>query len=95
MDDDLKVVGKRLKELREERELTMDMVVSDMKNKFDIEISRGHMSKWENGVNVPTLRLAAYLCQYYGVSIDYLIGLTDSRVPTELLAQSKKGNKQK
>ena len=68
MDDNLDVVGKRLKALRQERQLTMDMVVTDMNNKYNIEITRGHLSKWENNVNTPTLRLAAYLCKYYGIS---------------------------
>lgn len=90
MDEDLSIVGERLKQLRSERQLTMEMVVTDMNHKFEIEITRGNLSRWENGVNLPTLRMAAYLCKYYGVSLDYLMGLTDSRVPAELLAQMKK-----
>lgn len=90
MDDELKIVGQRLKALRTERQLTMDMVVEDVNAKYNIELTRGHLSKWENSVNVPTLRLAAYLCLYYGVSLDYLMGLTDSRVPTDLLAKGRK-----
>lgn len=89
MEDDLSIVGKRLKELRTERQLTMDMVVEDLNNKYDIEITRGHLSKWENNVNSPSLRLAAYLCKFYGVSLDYLLGLTDSRVPVDLLVKTK------
>lgn len=92
MDDDLKILGERLKQLRTERELTMDMVVEDMNTKFNIEIRRGNISKWENGVNIPSLRMAAYLCAYYHVSLDYLIGNTNSRVPTELLVKNRKGS---
>jgi len=83
------IVGQRLKELRTERQLTMDMVVSDINKKYGIDVTRGHLSKWENGVNIPTLRLAGCMCRYYGVSLDYLMGFTDSRVPTDLLAQAK------
>lgn len=93
MDDNLDVVGKRLKALRQERQLTMDMVVTDMNNKYNIEITRGHLSKWENNVNTPTLRLAAYLCKYYGISLDYLLGITDCRVPVDLLVKDKRKNK--
>ena len=89
MDEDLSIVGKRLKELRTERQLTMDMVVTDMNHKYNIEITRSHLSRWENGTYIPTLRLAAYLCKYYSVSLDYLMGLTDSRVPVDLLAKTK------
>lgn len=94
MDDDLKIVGERLKQLRTERDLTMDMVVNDMNSKYDLGIRRGNISKWENGVNIPTLYMARYLCMYYRVSLDYLLGLTDNRAPVELLARSKKGSKQ-
>lgn len=88
--DDLECFGKRLKELRIERELTMDMVVNALNTQFMIEINKGNLSKWENNVNSPSLRMAAYLCKFYGVSLDYLMGLTDSKVPTDLLAKSKK-----
>ena len=93
MDEDLSIVGKRLKELRQERQLTMDMVVTDMNHKYLIEITRGNLSRWENNVNTPTLRMAAYLCKYYGVSLDYLMGFTDSRVPVDLLVKGKKNIK--
>ena len=93
MDDDLKIVGERLKALRTERDLTMDMVVNDMNTQYSIEIRRGNLSKWERGVNIPSLYMAKFLCMYYRVSLDYLLGLTDNRAPVELLAKSKKGVK--
>ena len=71
----------------------MDMVVNDMNSKYDLGIRRGNISKWENGVNIPTLYMARYLCMYYRVSLDYLLGLTDNRAPVELLVKSKKGSK--
>lgn len=85
MDDDLKIVGERLKALRTERDLTMDMVVKDMNVQFNIELRRANLSKWENGVNIPSLYMARFLCMYYRVSLDYLMGLTDSRAPVDLL----------
>lgn len=81
--------GKRLKALREERELSLDMVVYDIDHKFTIDISKGHLSRWENGKNLPSVRYAAYLAKYYNVSLDYLIGLTDVKTPTNLLARKK------
>ena len=93
MEDDLRIVGERLKQLRTERDLTMDMVVNDMNSKYNLGIRRGNISKWENGVNIPTLYMARYLCMYYRVSLDYLLGLTDNRAPVELLVKSKKGSK--
>ncbi len=86
MDD----LGKRLKALRTERDLTLDMVVYDINNKYQIEITKGNLSRWENNKNMPSLRLAAYLCKYYNVSLDYLIGNTDVRTPIDLLTHKNK-----
>ena len=86
----MKDLGERLKNLRTERDLTMDMVCYAMEKNYNIEITRGHLSKWENGKNDPSLRLAAYLAQFYGVSLDYLIGLTDNKAPADVLARGKK-----
>lgn len=82
-------LGNKLKELRTERDLTLDMVVYDMKQKYNIEITKGHLSRWENGKNNPSIRLAKYLCLYYNISLDYLLGLTDVKTPVNLL--SKRG----
>ena len=76
----------RLKELRTERGITMDLLAYDMNAKYQININKGHISKWESGKNDPSLRHAAYLAEYFDVSLDYLIGLTDVRVPSRLLA---------
>ena len=83
--------AKRIKELRTERELSLDMVVYDLEQKFNIEITKSHLSRWENNKNTPNLRFAAYLAAYYGVSLDYLIGNTDTRTPSNLLNRKKGG----
>ena len=36
----------RLRSLREEKGLTLDMLVYDLNNKFDVDISKGLVSKW-------------------------------------------------
>lgn len=87
--------AKRIKELRTERELSLDMVVYDLEQKFNIEITKSHLSRWENNKNTPNLRFAAYLAAYYGVSLDYLIGNTDTRTPSNLLNRKKEGNNAK
>ena len=39
-------LGNRLKNLRLERDLTLDMLVLDLKEKFHIEISKANVSRW-------------------------------------------------
>ena len=85
--DGLNKLGERLKDLRTQRELTMDMVVYDMKQQYGIDITKGNLSRWENGINYPSLINAAYLAKYYNVSLDYLIGNTDVKTPVALLTR--------
>ena len=88
--ESLDTLGERLRGLRDERELTLDMVVWDLGRTYNVEIQKGTLSKWENGVNLPSLYYAAFLCKYYGVSLDYLIGNTDTRTPVDLLVMKPK-----
>mgnify|MGYP002523452750 CR=1 FL=1 len=83
-------IGQKIKILRTERDLTLDMLVVDMKHQFpDIRIDKSMVSRWESGSNDPSLENAKYLSMYFNVSLDYLIGLTDTRTPTRLLAKKK------
>lgn len=81
-----------LETIAKRKGLSLDMVVYDLDKKFHLEINKGHLSRWENGKNDPSVRFVSYLTQYYGVSVDYLIGLTDNRTPADLLAHRRKSN---
>lgn len=84
----MSILSERLTQLRKERELTLEMLVADLSAMFpNITINKSQLSRWENGQNEPTLCNAKYLSQYYNVSLDYLIGLTDVRTPSRLLAR--------
>lgn len=83
------VFAKRLKAMRKDNNLSLDLVVFGFKEKFNVNITKSHLSRWENGKTVPSVVFAGYLAKFYGVSVDYLLGFTDSRVPTDLLAQAK------
>ncbi len=80
-------LGARLKELRTERDMSQDMVIYDINQRYNLKLTKGHLSKWENEVNMPNLKFAKYLCLYYNVSLDYLIGLTKIKAPVRVLTQ--------
>jgi len=82
-------IGKRIKELREERDLTMDLLVHDLNTTYQIEIHKSNVSRWESGQTEPSLKYARILAEYFNVSLDYLIGLTDVRTPARLLAYAR------
>lgn len=88
----MKEFAERLKQLRLEKELSLDMVVYDLDKKYEVELTKSHLSRWENDKNDPSIRYAAALAKYYGVSLDYLLGLTDTKIPADLLARKRKSN---
>ena len=95
----LEGVGKRIYQLRTEKGLTMDMIVADMNQKYQIQLNKSMFSRWEKEQINPSLENAKLLCDYFDVSLDYLIGITDVRTPTRLLTYAKrlgviKGGKQ-
>lgn len=85
--DTIDGLGARLRELRTERDMSMDMVVYDINHRYNLNITKGHLSKWENEINMPNLKFAKYLCLYYNVSMDYLIGLTKFKAPVRVLTK--------
>lgn len=86
----MKIVAERLKDLRLNCGYTMEMVVADIKREYGVKLQRAHLSKWENGVNLPSIYAIYVLSNYYHVSADYLIGLTDCKAPADLLAKVRR-----
>lgn len=82
----LKGIGNRIYQLRTEKGLSMDMIVADMNQKYDIQLNKSMFSRWEKEKINPSLENAKILCDYFDVSLDYMIGLTDVRTPSRLLA---------
>lgn len=70
----------RMKELRTENDYTMDYVVNKMNQKYGLNLTRSHISRYENGQTQPSIAIFSYFCKFYGVSADYLLGLTDDKL---------------
>ena len=68
----------RVKELRTQNDFTMEYVVETMNKKYGTNLTRSHISRYENGQTQPSIAIFSYFCKFYGVSADYLLGLTDS-----------------
>ena len=62
----------RLRQLRDEKDLKQ-ITVAD-----DLGISRATLSTYEKGLT-PSIDNAVALARYYGVSLDYILGLSDER----------------
>ena len=62
----------RLKELRFHKEKTQLQV------QMETGIEQALLSKYENGVRIPPTDTLMILADYYGVSMDYIMGRTDN-----------------
>lgn len=63
--------SERLKELRQEKNLSTRALAQA------IGVSNSVISKWEKGQRTPTIDNLYNLAVFFGVSADYLIGLSD------------------
>ena len=59
----------RLRELRQEKG------IGQVELAQATDVSKGIISLWENGLREPKMSNLIALAQYFGVSIDYLVGL--------------------
>ena len=64
-------IGKRIKELREEIKITQ----KELANK--VGKSTTAVASWEQGLSEPCVNDLRALCNIFGVSADYLLGLID------------------
>ena len=71
------ITAKRLRELREKKQVSQDDV-----SKF-LGVERTTYTSYESGRSRP-VRVLNKLAEYYNVSIDYLLGLADSPLPKEV-----------
>lgn len=65
------VFGERLKDLREEQQL------SAVKLSKELGVDDTTIGRWEKGLMVPNIIHLYRIAVYFGVSADYLIGLED------------------
>ena len=62
----------RLRQLRQSHHLTAEQLGKEF------GVSKQTVSRWELGDRLPPLDVATALAEYYNVSLDYLVGLSDS-----------------
>ena len=67
-------IGKKIKSMREERELTHSALAEA------IGCSSGLISLWEHGLRIPSAESLVSLSTFFKVTTDYLLGLEDMPV---------------
>lgn len=74
-------IGKRIHEIREQKNLTQEQLASDL------AISRQAVSKWESGKAIPDIENLMYISDLYDVSLDELIK-GDEKVSQKIVADA-------
>lgn len=69
------VIGARIKFLRARDGLTQRELASKL------HIGNSTLSQYENGDRVPSIDMQRKFAQYFSVSVDFLVGLTDDQTP--------------
>ena len=69
---------KRLTELRKEKHLTQQRLA------IDLGIDQSSISSYETSKYLPTVEVLAKYAEYFGVSADYLLGLTEVKTPAKI-----------
>ena len=67
----MKIFATRLKELRNERNLSTTQLASEIK------CSAMAISRWERDLQNPSIEVLVALAKFFNVSTDYLCGLED------------------
>jgi transcriptional regulator with XRE-family HTH domain len=71
------IMGKRLKHLRDRRGLAQKFVAEK------IGVKNNTLSAYESGDREPNFQILTNLADFYEVTTDYLIGVTDSPIRTK------------
>jgi transcriptional regulator with XRE-family HTH domain len=76
----------RIRDLRREKEATGNQLAEE------VGLSQSAISCWERGISYPSIDVCFQLCKVFGVSMDYLLGLSDDKTPLDavLTEQEKK-----
>ena len=63
----------RLHSLRKSHDLTLEQLANEL------GLVKQTVHNWEKGVRAPSLEASILLAQYFKVSLDYLVGLSDKK----------------
>ncbi len=71
--------AERFRELRHAAGLTQQALVDDFDARYHYRFSKPAISQYEHGKRVPEVPALIAFADYFGVTVDYLLGLSDQR----------------
>lgn len=76
--------GSRFREMRTALGLTQAELAADFNRKHHYHYSKAAISQYENGKRIPEIDALQAFADYFGVTLDYLLGRTDTRIYPEV-----------
>ncbi|KAF1681247.1 MULTISPECIES: helix-turn-helix domain-containing protein [Bacillus] len=76
----MNIFGERLKSLRDKNKQSINELVVDLNKKYETNISKSMISRYENGQSDPKMEVVRILADYFNVSSDYLVGISDMEI---------------
>lgn len=73
------IIAYRIKTLREENGWLQQDLADRLKQRYNLKTNRVTVTKWETGKQYPDAYPIKCLADLFGVTMDYLIGNSDSR----------------
>jgi transcriptional regulator with XRE-family HTH domain len=64
-------------------ELISEKGISRKQFNEDVQINKNQLKRWEASGTIPNRTTLTVIAQYFGVSVEYLLGETDERAPKE------------
>lgn len=64
-------------------ELISEKGISRKQFNDDVQINKNQLKRWETAGTLPNRTTLTVIAQYFGVSVEYLLGETDERAPKE------------
>lgn len=74
-----KTFANRLKRLRTDKDLTLEELAELLSKKYDIGVTYGSLGNYERTTRVPSLYVLSKIAEFFDVSSDYLLGISDMK----------------
>ena len=74
-----KIFAHRLKRLRMGKKFTLEELAEVLRNKYKIGATYGSLGNYERSTRIPDLYILSKIAEYFDVSTDYLLGISDEK----------------
>ena len=69
------ILRKKIRDLRKIQKLSGTRMAEEMNKKYNIGLNKTTISKWEKGSQTPSTEYISYLCDFFKVDANWLLGL--------------------